>query len=429
MDAIVYPSKLHGTVSAPHSKSYTHRAIILASLAEGRSVIENALISDDTLYTLEACKALGVKATKKGTRIVVNGSGGKLRSGRKRIFVGNSGTTIRLMSSVAALAGGEVMFDGTKEMRRRPMRDLLNALNQLGVEAESVRGNGCPPIKIVGGELRGGAASISGAASSQFVSSLLISCPYAEKSTRVRVVGELKSRPYVDITLDLMKAFGIKARNRKYKEFFIPTGRYGARRYRIEGDYSSASYFFAGAAVTGSQVAVSGLNKHSVQGDRIFLNVLREMGCEVKWAGDTVMVKGPAVLKAVEKNMGDYPDLVPTLAATAAFARGTTRITGVGHLKYKETDRLAAPAAELSKAGVKAGVGGNSLAIQGLYPKKPLGAVFDTYRDHRMVMSLATLALAAEEKSVVRGAEHVSKSFPDFFKKMRALGAKIVLEK
>jgi len=426
MNAVVFPSKIRGSAEAPPSKSYTHRAIILASLAKGRSVIENALISDDTAYTLNACKALGVKAERAGTRITIEGSGGALKGGGK-VFVGNSGTTIRLMSSIAALADGDTLFDGTREMRRRPMEDLLDALKQLGIEAESLEGNGCPPIHVHGGGLRGGTVKISGETSSQFVSSLLLACPYAQKPTRIKVIGGLNSKPYVDVTLDLMRTFGVKAKNNHYREFLVPVGGYSARKYSVEGDYSSASYFFGGAAVTSSQLAIEGVNRNSVQGDKIFLDVLKKMGCGVTWAGRKVVVKGPAALKAIRINMGDYPDLVPTLAAVAAFAKGTTKITGVGHLKFKETDRLKAPAAELKKTGIKVEIGRDSMAIRGVYPQKPRGAAFETYKDHRMAMSLATLALGAEGTSVIRDAECVSKSFPGYFQRMKKLGAKISL--
>ncbi|MCX6767338.1 MAG: 3-phosphoshikimate 1-carboxyvinyltransferase [Candidatus Micrarchaeota archaeon] len=428
MDAIVTPGAIRGMAEAPPSKSYTHRAIILAALAKGKSVIDKALVSDDTLYTAEACMALGAKIERKGSTFIVNGTGGELGARAKKVFIGNSGTTIRLMSSVAALAGGAVVFDGTAEMRKRPIRDLLDALGQLGVEAVSLNEDGCPPISISGNGLRGGNVSISGETSSQFLSSLLIACPYAEKPTRIRVTGGLKSKPYVDVTLDMMKTFGLAAKNNKYEEFLVPTGTYSARRYAVEGDYSSASYFFAGAAVSGSRVAVKGLNKKSVQGDKAFLDILKKTGCGVKWSADTVSVTGPRELKAVTVNMGDYPDLVPTLAATAAFARGTTQITNVGHLRFKETDRLAAPAAELRKAGVRVEIGKESMDVHGLFPYKPNGAAFETYKDHRMVMSLATLALAAEGKSTIHGAEHVSKSFPDFFQRMRKLGVKVSLK-
>jgi 3-phosphoshikimate 1-carboxyvinyltransferase len=428
MDAVITPSKVSGAANAPPSKSYTHRAIILASLAEGTSELDNVLLSEDSLYTLEACKALGVKARQEGSRIVVEGSAGELSVRKERISVGNSGSTMRMMSSIAALAKGRVVFDGTPRMRERPIGDLLDALKQLGVEAKSVNGNGCPPIEINGGGLSGGEVKVSGAISSQYITSLLLASPYARSDTTIIVTDELKSKPYVGITIDLMRRFGVEVENRGYREFSVPCGqRYQATRYAVEGDYSSASYFFAAAATTKSTVSIAGLEEDSVQGDKHLLDLLRQMGCGVRWSNGVVSVEGAPELKPITVDMGDYPDIVQTLIAAAAYAKGVTRVDNVEHLKHKETDRINAPANELRKMGVAVEVGKDYIEVQGKAPSKPRGADIDSHGDHRMVMSFTAAALGAEGKSIIRGAENVSKSFPDFFREMRGLGAEIEL--
>ena len=423
MNVIIWPSKAEGEVTAPPSKSYTHRAIIIASLAKGTSTISNALAAEDIDHTINACRSFGSEIKRKGDKLFIKGTGGNLTIKEKNIFIGNSGTTIRLMVSVAALADGEVVFDGTERMRERPVKDLLDALNQLGVKAESLKNNGCPPVRISSHGLKGGDVSISGNVSSQYISSLLIASPYAKEDTTINIIGNLKSKPYIDITIDMMKKFGVKVEENN-KQFFIPHNQhYSAINYDVEGDFSSASYFFAAAAVCGSTVSVKNLNKNSVQGDKIFLDLLERMGCRVSY-NEKITVFGSKKLKPLDVDMGNYPDIVQTLAAVAAYADGTTKIRNIEHLKYKETDRINAPANELRKMNIPVEVG-NYLKITG---GKLKGAEIESYNDHRMVMSFSVAALGAEGKTVIKGAECVEKSFPNFFDEFKKLGVKMKLE-
>lgn len=421
----ITPSPVTGEVAAPPSKSYTHRAVIAASLAAGESIIENPLLSDDTLYTVNACRTLGADIKLEGNRLKINGTGGKIKvaPARERIFTGNSGSTIRMIAPLAALSQTKIVLDGDSRLRQRPIGDLISALESLGASARSLEDNGCPPVEIQGGKLSGGEIATSGQISSQHVSALLMITPYTENGLKIRVTNELRSRPYIDITLDVMQAFGIEAVNKDYKEFLVKGGqRYKAGRYRIEGDYSSAAYFLAAGAIGGSPVTVKNLKNNSAQGDRYLLNILSAMGCSVEQQKEAVTISRHNELKGVTIDMGDYPDLVPTVAAVAAYARGQTEMTNIGHLKLKESDRLNDTAAELGKMGIKVEVTGDSMSI---YGGRPRGAEFEAHNDHRLAMSLSIAALFAEGNSIISGAETVSKSYPGFFNDLAGLGAKI----
>jgi 3-phosphoshikimate 1-carboxyvinyltransferase len=421
----ITPSSVTGEVSAPPSKSYTHRAVILASLAAGESVIESPLLSDDTLYTVNACRSLGADIELESDRLKINGTGGQIRVAASggRIFAGNSGSTIRMVAPLAALSQSKVVFDGDSRLRQRPVGDLLSALESLGANARSLENNGCPPIEIRGGKLSGGEVTVSGGVSSQHISALLMIAPYTEKGLKIKVTDELRSKPYIDITLNIMREFGVDAANKDYKEFLVKGGHiYKGKRYRMEGDYSSAAYFLAAGAIGGKPVTVKNLKAGSAQGDKSLLNILSTMGCPVVHQKEQVMVYRRDELKGVTIDMGDYPDLVQTVAVVAAYARGKTEMTNIGHLRLKETDRLNDTAAELAKMGIRVDVTDNSLVI---YGGKPRGAEIEAHNDHRMAMSLAIAALFAEGDSIINGAEAVSKSYPRFFSDLAGLGAKI----
>jgi len=411
-------------VSAPPSKSYTHRAVILASLAKGESVIENPLLSDDTGYTIDACRTLGAEITLKGDSLMVTGTDGRIRvTDKQKIFAGNSGSTIRMIAPLAALAQAKVILDGDSRLRQRPMGDLLSALQGLGVRARSLKNNGYPPIEIEGGNFNKNEITLSGGVSSQPISALLMAAPYTKEGLTIKVDGGLRSRPYIDITLDIMRAFGVEAVNKEYKEFLVKgSKRYKARRYQIEGDYSSAAYFLAVGAVGGGPVTVTNLKNNSVQGDKHLLNILSEMGGSVDYQKEGVMVARRDELKGVTIDLGDYPDLVPTIAVVAAYANGKTQITNIAHLRFKESDRINDTAAELTKMGIKVDVSDNSMTI---YGGKPKGAEIDAHNDHRLAMSLAVAALFAEGQSTINGAEAVTKSYPKFFADLVKSGAKI----
>jgi len=421
----IVPSSVTGEVAAPPSKSYTHRAVIAASLAAGGSLIEDPLLSDDTLYTIDACRSLGADIKLESNQLKINGTGGQIKvtPGRERIFAGNSGSTIRLVAPLAALAPTKVILDGDSRLRQRPVGDLLSALESLGIHAHSLNNNGCPPIEIQGGKLRGGEVTIPGQVSSQHVSGLLMIAPCTEDGLRIKIAGGLRSRPYIDITLDVMRAFGVEAVNKNYKEFLVKGGQeYKARRYRIEGDYSSAAYFFAAGAIGSKPVTVSNLKNNSVQGDRHLLNVLSQMGCSVEFQKEQVRISRRDELSGVTVDMGDYPDIVPTVAIVAAYAGGKTQITNIGHLRFKESDRLSDTASELGKMGIKTDVTENTMVV---YGGKPGGTEIEAHSDHRLAMSFTLAALFADSDSIINGAEAVTKSYPRFFTDLAKLGAKV----
>jgi 3-phosphoshikimate 1-carboxyvinyltransferase len=412
-----------GEVAAPPSKSYSHRALIMASLAEGESIIANPLLSDDTHYTIDACRALGAEILMRADSLIVRGTGGEIKVSEAKIFAGNSGSTIRMMAPLAALAKTKVILDGDSRLRQRPVGDLLAALQSLGVHARSLNNNGCPPLEIQGGEFKANQVTISGAVSSQPVSALLMAAPYTKAGLSIKVNGELRSKPYVDVTLDAMRAFGVSAVNRDYKEFLIEGGQaYQARRYRIEGDYSSAAYFLAAGAIGGGPITVKDLKRDSAQGDRQMLNILAQMGAGVDYRKETITTSRQRALKGVSIDLSDYPDIVPTVAVVAAYAEGKTEITNIGHLRFKESDRINDTAAELARMNIKTEVGDEKMVIYGGRPK---GAELDSHNDHRLAMSLGIAALSAQGDSTINGAEAVTKSYPSFFNELQKLGVKV----
>jgi 3-phosphoshikimate 1-carboxyvinyltransferase len=423
--AKITPSLVTGTVAAPPSKSYTHRAIIVASLADGESRIARPLLSDDTLLTIDAVSSLGAAIKQDGDILKVIGTGGRINVTPNAgvIFAGNSGSTVRMAAAMAALSPIKVVLDGDARLRQRPVGDLLSALEKLGVHARSLNGNGCPPIEVQGGRLTGGEITISGQASSQHITALLMIAPYASSGVSIKVTNGLRSRPYVAITLDVMRAFGVDATNNDYHQFSIKGGQgYRGREYGIEGDYSSAAYFLAAGAISGQPVAVNNLNIGSVQGDKFFLNILERMGCSVEYGEEQVMISRNGELSGISLDMGDCPDIVQAVAIVAAYARGKTEITNIGHLRFKETDRIGDTALELGKMGIRTDITDDTIVV---YGDKPKGAELEAHNDHRMAMSLATAALFANGDSIINSAETVAKSYPGFFRDLASLGAKI----
>jgi len=401
------------TVSAPPSKSITHRALILGGLAEGESLIRNYLNAGDTLSTLNALKAFGIEMEAQGENgLLLHGSKGVLKTPESPIDCGNSGTTLRLMSSISAL-DGEVELTGDSSLQKRPMRPLLDALNQLGVNAYSIEGDGTPPIIVKGNGINGGLSKIPGDVSSQFISSLLLAAPYAENDVELEITTSLKSRPYVDITLDLMKSFGIIVQNDGYQRFKVESNRvYTGREYTVEGDYSSGAYFLALGPLTGSEISVRGLSKESLQGDRIILDILNNMGATII-EEDGLITGSSEGLQATTVDLGDTPDLLPTVAAIMCKAEGRSEITNVKHARIKESDRLAACAREFSKFGVKIEEHEAGLSIDGV--KNLKGSTVDSGGDHRMAMALTILGLAAEGKTTIKNAECAEISYPEFY--------------
>ena len=408
-------SKLCAIVRIPGSKSITHRAIIAASLADGRSVLRDFLECEDTLYTINALREIGTRITIEGNDLKVEGRGGKFGTGliRKEIYLGNSGTSLRLFLSVAALGKGEFFITGTNRMQARPVGPLVIALNQLGVDASCIGKDGFPPVLIRTNGIRGGKVLMDGDQSSQYLSSLLLSGPYVDTDIEIKVRGKLVSKPYVDITINVMKQFGIRVERDHYDSFKVSSGqKYRAGEFTIQGDASSASYFWAAAAVTGGKITTENIYPHATrQGDIRFLEVLGEMGCSIEKGSDRVAVHGRN-LSGIEVDMGDLPDMVPTLAAVALFARGKTIIRNVPHLRHKESDRLQALALEWSRIGGRIEELPDGLIIHGDAPLS--GTVVYPHDDHRLVMSLAVVGLRVPDLEV-RDLHCVNKSFPSFW--------------
>ena len=406
---------VNAVIEAPSSKSYTQRALIIAALADGKSVIKSPLFSDDTNYMISALRQFGIRIEKKEDNIVVHGTNGKLKKTKNKIFVGNAGTTMRFITTFASLSEGESKITGDKRMQQRPIKDLLDALHQLGVRSES--NNGFPPIKMYGSSFNGGNIKLKGDISSQYLSSILMCAPYAKNNVTINIVGNLASKPYVDITLDVMKNFGIVVKNLNYKKFIIKNSKkYKAKNYKIEGDASSASYFFAAAAIAKGKIMVKNINPNSKQGDIKFVDMLKKMGCGVKKGKGFIQVEGHK-LKGIDADMNGMPDVVPTLAVTSLFADSTTTIRNVPNLRFKETDRLKALSFELRKIGADVEEMQDGLKIK---RKRLQKAIIETYDDHRMAMSFAIAGLAINGIRIKNPA-CVNKSFPDFWNKFKEL--------
>jgi len=405
----------NAVVSIPGSKSYTHRALIISALADGESLLINALQSEDTEYTARALVRFGVSISREGDRVRVIGKGGRFKGEEEKIFVGNSGTSLRFLTALAALKEGRTLLDGDTRMRKRPIADLLDGLERLGVKTYSQ--GGFPPVVVESQGLIGGRAKIRGEESSQFLSALLMIAPYARRDVCIEVTGHLASKPYVDITRDAMSAFGVEVQSEEYRYFSIRAGQYYLpQQYYIEGDASNASYFLSAAAITQGRVKVENLRSDSPQGDTCFLDILRSMGCEVIRGGDWAEVRGKE-LHGIEIDMNEMPDLVPTLAITSAFGRGKTVIKNIGHLRLKESDRIRALTQELVKMGIRVEEGENWLKVEG---GKPHGAEIETYNDHRLAMSFAIAGLAVSGIKI-RGEQCVNKSFPGFWETLSRL--------
>jgi 3-phosphoshikimate 1-carboxyvinyltransferase len=398
-------------VSIPGSKSYTHRALVAAALSDGRCRIDNPLKSEDTQLTAETLRSWGLKIDITDSGYIVHGAGGCFSPFTAPVDLKNSGTTMRLLAAAAALGQGRYVLTGSDRMQQRPMNDLLEALVQVGVAATSLTDNGCPPVMITGGTLRGGRVEIDCHISSQYLSGLLLVAPLAPLGMDIYVSAGPVSTPYIDMTLAVMRTFGIRVKQEGYHRFQVEGGQtYQAIDFSIEPDASNAGYFWAAAAITGRTIKVMGLDNSSCQGDIGFVDVLARMGCTVSHDPDGIAVTGGS-LKGVDVDMSRMPDLVPTLAVVAAFADGRTHIRNVSHLKAKECDRLTAVTTELRKMGIQADSDADSLMIQG---GKAHGADIHTYDDHRIAMSFAVAGLRVQGVKI-RNEQCVAKSFPGFW--------------
>lgn len=415
--------EIDALVTVPGSKSYTQRALVIAALAHGESVLESALPCEDSSHLIRALESLGARIVMERGDIIVRGTGGRIATPPEPISLGDNGTAMRLLTSVVCLGDGLYELTGSARLCQRPMGPLLRALRSLGGDARSKHGDGCPPVVIQAKGLPGGVAILEELESSQFLSSVLISAPLASKDTRIGLVGRIPSMPYAEMTIRVMEDFGVTVTGPDPDGYRVRSGqRYEARKYRVEGDLSSASYFFAAAALCGGRVRVGNLNPDSVQGDLGFLSILEGMGCHVNKGEDwiEVVMGGPLGGGDMELDLGDMPDVVPTLCVIAAVRQGQTLIKGVGHLRVKESNRLAALVAELRKTGVGAEELEDGLLIRG---GTAHGAQIETYNDHRMAMSFAVLGLAVPGIRIM-GAGCVNKSFPGFWEELHRLSAR-----
>ena len=410
---------IDAVVKVPGSKSYTNRALITAALANGTSTITNALFSDDTKYMASSLNAMGipVEEHQNTSRFVVHGKSGSIPIAQGNLFVGNAGTAMRFLTAMLTLGNGVYEVDGVPRMRQRPIQDLLDGLRQLGADVVSKNNDGCPPVMIRAKGLQGGLAVVKGDLSSQYFSALLMTSPYAKKDVIIEVKGNLVSNRYVDMTVALMREFGVQVENHDYKRFIVKSGqRYQATNYEVEGDASAASYFFAAAAITGGKVRVVGIGSNSLQGDIHFVDVLKSMGCQVTVGSNWIEVQG-GTLRGVDIDMGDMPDVVQTLAAVSVFAQGKTRVRNVKNMRIKETDRIAAVVNELRRMGITAVEYEDGFEIE---PSPPRPAEIETYDDHRMAMSFALIGLRSDGIAI-KNPECVAKTFPDYFQCLEAL--------
>jgi 3-phosphoshikimate 1-carboxyvinyltransferase len=404
-------------VTVPGSKSYSHRTLVAAALSGGVCRIENCLLSEDTRFTMNALGQLGVSIQEKAEHITVAGCSGKFKPCDRPIFLGNSGTSMRLLTALTGLGRGTYRIEGTKRMHERPIEDLLDGLVQLGIPAKSLNRNGCPPVEVMGGIGKGGPIRLRCGKSSQFLSAILLIAPYLQNGVDISIIEGPVSRPYIDMTLAVMDQFGVPVQRKGYDFFKVGMMKpYQSGDYRVECDATQAGYFWASAAITESRIKVRDIDRNSLQGDIRMVSLLESMGCQSGQEHDGIWVKGGS-LSAIQADMADIPDMVPTLAVVAAFAKGTTVIQNVAHLKKKESNRLAVVVQELNKIGIAASCTDDGMVITG---GRPHGAAIETYDDHRIAMSFAMVGLVTPGIDIQNPA-CVEKSFPNFWKVFAAL--------
>src|SRR5579883_1718833 len=412
---------LNASIRPPGSKSITNRAMLLAAMAPGTSRIAGALASDDTQVMAAALHALGFALTldHPAGMIVVNGRGGEIPSHEADLNAGDAGTAMRFLAGFLTLGRGRYRLDGSERMRQRPIRALLAALRQLGLEAAGERGDDCPPIIIRprADRFPGGRATIDATLSSQFVSALLMPAPLWRDGLELEVIGDT-ARPFVTMTLALMERWGARSAVKGDGRIVVGGGQaYQARDFAVEPDATAASYFAAAAALVGGAVRIRDLRRDSVQGDLAFLDLLQQMGADVRWRSDAVEVVGTGNLRGIDATMSDIPDTVPTLAAIAPFASSPTRIRGVGFIRHHESDRLHALATELRRIGAAVEEFEDGL---GIAPSHLQPATIATYNDHRLAMAFAVAGLKLAGIRIANPG-CVSKTYPDFFRDLNAI--------
>jgi len=412
-------SKINGEVFLPGSKSLSNRALLLAALANGETKITNLLVSDDINHMLNALKNLGIQYTLSdcGTKCTVIGNNGFFNVNKPlELFLGNAGTAMRPLCAALAASEGEFVLTGEPRMKERPIGHLVDALVQLNADIEYLEDKDYPPIKIKGKALTGSTVRIDGSISSQFLTAILMVTPLLKTDTNIEIDGELVSKPYIDITLDIMSRFGVTVLNNDYQSFTVKGNQsyQAVNKYMVEGDASSASYFLAAGAIKGGEITVHGVGKLSVQGDKYFADVLEKMGAEVIWNNESITVVGKP-LNAVDMDMNHIPDAAMTIATTALFAKGTTTIRNIYNWRVKETDRLTAMATELRKVGAVVEEGEDYISITP--PTSLKHAEIDTYDDHRVAMCFSLVALS-NTAVTINDPKCTAKTFPDYFDKL-----------
>ncbi len=417
-------SKIDGEINLPGSKSLSNRALLVAALAEGTTKITNLLESDDTRHMLNALKQLGIDYTlsEDKTECTLVGNAGVIHSAEKQeLFLGNAGTAMRPLCAALCLGTGSYFLTGEPRMKERPIGHLVDALREAGAKISYYENEGYPPLLIEADGLSGGDVKIDGAISSQFLTALLLAAPMAKEDMTITIIGELVSKPYIDITLHIMKEFGVDVVNDNYKTFRIKGGQTykSVETFMVEGDASSASYFLAAAAIKGGTVKVTGIGKKSIQGDVQFVDVLEKMGAVVEW-GDEFVSVSRGELHAIDMDFNHIPDAAMTIATTALFTEGTTTLRNIYNWRVKETDRLYAMATELRKVGAKVEEGEDYLKITA--PKVLKHAAIDTYDDHRIAMCFSLLALDPASVTI-NEPECTAKTFPTYFEVLESISS------
>ncbi|TXR51984.1 3-phosphoshikimate 1-carboxyvinyltransferase [Reinekea thalattae] len=421
MQTLALP-KLHraaGEVTIPGSKSLSNRILLLAALCRGQTKVTNLLDSDDIRHMLTALKQLGVdyQLSDDRSECIVQGLAGPLASGQiETLYLGNAGTAMRPLAAALCIGSGEFELTGEDRMFERPIGDLIDALKPLGIDVEYLKDEGFPPLKINAKTLTAAPIKIDGSISSQFLTAVLMAAPLLKQAITIEVIGELVSKPYIDITLNVMQQFGVTVENQNYQRFVID----GEQQYvspgdiQVEGDASSASYFLAAGAIGGGPVKVHGTGTASVQGDTKFANVLEQMGAKVTWSENWIEVSADGPLKAIDLDLNHIPDAAMTIAVAALFAEGTTTIRNIYNWRVKETDRIEAMATELRKLGVRVEDGLDYISVT---PSKEVhGAAIDTYNDHRIAMCFS-LAAFATDGVIINDPGCTAKTFPDYFER------------
>lgn len=418
IEMIPVSGPINGRIRPPGSKSLTNRALIIAALAPGQSVLSGVLDSQDTRVMIDSLQRLGlqVRHDARSCTVEITGCGGHIPNSNADLWLENSGTSIRFLTAMCAVGHGTYRLDGNERMRERPIGELVSGLQQLGVDLECELGTNCPPVVVRASGLNGGVTRVPGSVSSQFLSALLMAAPAANGPLDIQIEGQLVSEPYIDMTMGVMAKFGVQVQTPETGLFRIQPQSYKPNQYQIEPDASAASYFFALAAITGGEITVEGLSRWSLQGDIHFVEALEQMGCDIRYEQDSVTVRGKP-LKGIDIDMNAISDTAQTLAVVAPFALGPTRIYNVKHMRFKETDRVTALVTELRRLGLQVDEAEDGLTI---HPGAMNPATIATYNDHRMAMSFALIGVRTPG-ICISDPGCTAKTYPKFFDDLNGL--------